>query len=242
MVDGASPLRNFMSVTLPNSIRCCSSPSCCASWTISASSTRSSCSPVAARQFDEDPAGLPLRGIVQVLQTRPGRRNRAHPAGRHHHPGPAVGADLRPPANEEGVSHGIARRHPVRDAPFQGPSRWFSVFLAFYLVWTVLPIFIMFVSSFKDLLEAFKLAGGRGLGRGDAVLRVHAHLQALRELFANLGFSTYLFNSLVAAGGSALVSVVLGSMCAYSLSRIDFRGKKDCSSGSFPPAWRLWWR
>ena len=47
------------------------------------------------------------------------------------------------------------------------------------------------------------------------------------ELFANLGFSTYLFNSLVAAGGSAVVSVVLGSMCAYSLSRIEFRGKSD---------------
>ena len=38
---------------------------------------------------------------------------------------------------------------------------------------------------------------------------------------------TYLFNSLVAAGGSAIVSVVLGSMCAYSLSRIDFSGKSD---------------
>jgi len=31
------------------------------------------------------------------------------------------------------------------------------LFLAVYLVWTLLPIFVMFVSSFKDLLEAFKL-------------------------------------------------------------------------------------
>ena len=32
-----------------------------------------------------------------------------------------------------------------------------TAFLAIYVVWTVLPIFIMFVSSLKDLLEAFKL-------------------------------------------------------------------------------------
>ena len=43
-----------------------------------------------------------------------------------------------------------------------------TAFLAVYVVWTVLPIFIMFVSSLKDLLEAFKLAGGRRLGRHHA--------------------------------------------------------------------------
>ena len=47
------------------------------------------------------------------------------------------------------------------------------------------------------------------------------------NLFVNLNFSQYIMNSLVAAGGSALISVVLGSMCAYSLSRIDFKGKSD---------------
>ena len=30
-------------------------------------------------------------------------------------------------------------------------------FLFIFLVWTVLPIFLMFVSSFKDLLAAFQL-------------------------------------------------------------------------------------
>jgi multiple sugar transport system permease protein len=32
-----------------------------------------------------------------------------------------------------------------------------AAFLALFVVWTVLPIFIMFVSSFKDLLQAFQL-------------------------------------------------------------------------------------
>ncbi|MDE0782856.1 MAG: carbohydrate ABC transporter permease, partial [Planktomarina sp.] len=37
----------------------------------------------------------------------------------------------------------------------------------------------------------------------------------------------YLLNSLFASIGSAIIAVTLGSMCAYSLSRSEFRGKKD---------------
>ena len=106
--------------------------------------------------------------------------------------------------------------------------KWFSVvFIAFYMVWTVLPIFIMFMSSFKDLLEAFKLPAVGDWAGVTVFFDFTPTTKHYYELFANLGFSTYLFNSLVAAGGSAVVSVILGSMCAYSLSRIEFRGKGD---------------
>jgi multiple sugar transport system permease protein len=114
------------------------------------------------------------------------------------------------------------------ETPLSRAFKWFSgVFIAFYVVWTVLPIFIMFVSSFKDLLEAFKLPAIGDWAGVTLFFDFTPTSKHYYELFANLGFSTYLFNSLVAAGGSAVVSVVLGSMCAYSLSRIDFRGKKD---------------
>jgi len=106
--------------------------------------------------------------------------------------------------------------------------KWFSVvFIAFYMVWTILPIFIMFMSSFKDLLEAFKLPAIGDWAGVTVFFDFTPTTKHYYELFANLGFSTYLFNSLVAAGGSAVVSVILGSMCAYSLSRIEFRGKSD---------------
>ena len=106
--------------------------------------------------------------------------------------------------------------------------KWFSVvFIAFYMVWTVLPIFIMFMSSFKDLLEAFQIPAVGDWAGVTVFFNFTPTTKHYYELFANLGFSTYLFNSLVAAGGSAVVSVVLGSMCAYSLSRIEFRGKSD---------------
>ncbi len=100
------------------------------------------------------------------------------------------------------------------------------VFLMVFLIWTVLPFIIMFVSSFKNLLEAFNLPE-----KGDwaSVISVFFDFEPTaihyRELFTERNFATYFFNSIVSSGGSALISVVLGAMAAYSLSRIDFRGK-----------------
>ncbi len=123
----------------------------------------------------------------------------------------------------------MASRDVVQyETPLTKALKWFSaVFIGLYVVWTVLPIFVMFMSSFKDLLEAFKLPAIGDWAGMTVFFEFSPTFKHYYELFANLGFTTYLFNSLVAAGGSAVVSVVLGSMCAYSLSRIDFRGKSD---------------
>ena len=102
-----------------------------------------------------------------------------------------------------------------------------TAFLAIYVVWTVLPIFIMFVSSLKDLLEAFKLPAVGDWAGITVFFDFSPTFKHYHSLFADLNFLTYFRNSLLAAGGSALVSVVLGSMCAYALSRIEFRGKND---------------
>ena len=43
-------------------------------------------------------------------------------------------------------------------SPLRPLGRALSIlFLAVFTLWTVLPIFVMFVSSFKDLLQAFQL-------------------------------------------------------------------------------------
>jgi len=114
------------------------------------------------------------------------------------------------------------------DTPLSRAFGWFSgIFIFFYLIWTLLPIFVMFVSSFKDLLEAFKIpAVGDWLG-ARVFFDFTPTFTHYENLFVNLDFTTYMLNSLVAAGGSALISVVFGSMCAYSLSRIEFKGKSD---------------
>jgi multiple sugar transport system permease protein len=114
------------------------------------------------------------------------------------------------------------------DTPLSKAFGWFSaIFIGFYLIWTLLPIFVMFVSSFKDLLEAFKIpAVGDWLGAA-VFFDFTPTFTHYENLFVNLDFTTYMLNSLVAACGSAIISVVLGSMAAYSLSRIDFKGKSD---------------
>lgn len=101
------------------------------------------------------------------------------------------------------------------------------VFLAIYLVWTVLPLFIMFVSSFKDLLEAFKLPAVGDWSDIGVFFDFTPTFKHYVDLFSDNNFGTYLTNSIIASLGSAVISVVFGSMAAYSLSRIEFRGKKD---------------
>lgn len=114
------------------------------------------------------------------------------------------------------------------ETPLSKAFGWFSaVFIVIYLIWTLLPILVMFMSSFKDLLEAFKIpAVGDWAGAG-VFFEFSPTLKHYNDLFVNLSFSRYMINSLIAAGGSAVISVILGSMAAYSLSRIEFRGKSD---------------
>lgn len=114
------------------------------------------------------------------------------------------------------------------DTPAQRVLRVLAIiFVVFYLVWTLLPFIIMFVSSFKDLLEAFKLpAVGDWMGIG-VFFDFTATTKHYATLFHENNFGRYIFNSLIAAGGSAVISVIFGSLAAYSLSRVEFRGKKD---------------
>lgn len=102
-----------------------------------------------------------------------------------------------------------------------------TVFLGFYLVWTVLPLLVMFVSSFKDLLEAFQLPAVGDWAGATLFFDFTPTFKHYVNLFQDNNFTTYLVNSILASAGSAVISVVLGSMAAYSLSRIEFRGKKD---------------
>ena len=102
-----------------------------------------------------------------------------------------------------------------------------GIFVALYLVWTLLPFFIMFVSSFKDLLEAFKLPEIGDWSGVSIFFDFTPTFKHYKTLFTENSFGTYIMNSLLAAGGSAVISVIFGSLAAYSLSRVDFRGKQD---------------
>jgi multiple sugar transport system permease protein len=100
-------------------------------------------------------------------------------------------------------------------------------FLAIYLLWTILPIFVMFVSSLKDLLQAFRIPAVGDWSGLSLFFDFEPTFKHYTNLFVNLNFGVYFFNSVAAALGSAVVSVTLGATCAYALSRTEFRGKSD---------------
>jgi multiple sugar transport system permease protein len=85
----------------------------------------------------------------------------------------------------------------------------------------------MVVSSFKDLLDAFQLPEVGDWGNLGVMFDFKPTGTHYVELFTEKHFGTYLRNSLIASLGSAAVSVSLGSMAAYALSRAEFRGKRD---------------
>jgi multiple sugar transport system permease protein len=123
----------------------------------------------------------------------------------------------------------MASRDVVQyDSPLLRAFRVISVvFLAFYLIWTLLPFVVMFVSSFKDLLEAFKIPEVGNWAGAIVFFEFTPTLKHYTSLFVGGNFGQYMANSLIAAGGSAVISVIFGSLAAYSLSRVDFRGKND---------------
>ena len=95
------------------------------------------------------------------------------------------------------------------------------IFLIFFFVWTVLPLAIMLISSFKDLLDAFQLPEQGDWGGVGVMFDFDPTGKHYVDLFTDKNFGEYMRNSLVASLGSALISVFLGSMAAYALSRAD---------------------
>ena len=95
--------------------------------------------------------------------------------------------------------------------------KWVSpVFLGFYLIWALLPLFIMFMASFKDLLDAFSVPDAGDWAGVTMFFDFSPTFTHYVALFTENNFGEYLLNSLFASIGSAIIAVTLGSMCAYS--------------------------
>mgnify|MGYP002515802430 FL=1 len=54
----------------------------------------------------------------------------------------------------------------------------------------------------------------------------HPSLEAYRNVFKLLNIGSMLKNSVIIAGGGVLLNIILGTLCAYPLAKIDFYGKK----------------
>jgi len=100
--------------------------------------------------------------------------------------------------------------------PARGKQAVLYGILVLVLLWTLVPIFWMVLSSFKSSADL--------LSTTPKVIFTPS-LEHYIALFATSNLWGYIQNSLLAAGISTVIAVVLGCLAGYGLSRSDFRGK-----------------
>ncbi|PSQ25163.1 carbohydrate ABC transporter permease [Halobacteriales archaeon QS_8_65_32] len=90
--------------------------------------------------------------------------------------------------------------------------------LGLFAIWTLLPIGWMFLSSLKIRKSMFEFP---------PTIFFDPTLRYYQEMFVGANPVTpFLVNSVVVALGTAILSVGLGTIGGYGLSRLDLRGKK----------------
>ena len=89
--------------------------------------------------------------------------------------------------------------------------------LAVVLLWTLVPIVWMVLSSFKP---------GEVLLASTPQLVFAPSLEHYATLFSTGNLGGYITNSLLAAGISTIIAVTLGCLAGYGLARSHFRGKQ----------------
>jgi len=101
-----------------------------------------------------------------------------------------------------------------------GPVRRYGpyAFLGVVAVWTLLPLFWMAISSLKIRRSMFEFP---------PTIFFDPTLQYYVDMFTGSNPVTpFLINSIIVALGTAALSVSLGTIGGYGLSRLDLRGKK----------------
>ena len=80
------------------------------------------------------------------------------------------------------------------------------------------PLLWMFVTSIKPDREILNLV--------PSLLTAHPQVDAYMRLFSQTNFMTYFMNSLTVAGGATLLTIVVGTLAAYAITRFRFRGRE----------------
>ncbi|KGE18651.1 carbohydrate ABC transporter permease [Paenibacillus wynnii] len=91
------------------------------------------------------------------------------------------------------------------------------VFLLLFGLITLIPVIITILGSFKTNIE---------LTTGATLLPDKWHLSNYSEAWEQANFSTYTLNSLIVALSAVVGTLLVASMAAYVVDRMDFFGKK----------------
>lgn len=101
------------------------------------------------------------------------------------------------------------------------------VVVILFLIWTITPLFIMVVSSFKDLREAFQIPQ---VGDWKGIVKFFEFSPTTRhytDLFTGDNETgKYILNSLIASLSASIIAVILGSLAAYGLARGRIPGEQ----------------
>jgi len=97
-----------------------------------------------------------------------------------------------------------------------GRSLWRSLASGVLVAAFLLPLYWAVVSSFTPERQLFA---------APTLVPRTLVLDHYRTLFGERDFWTPVRNSLIVAGATTLLSVALGSVCAYAIARLRFRGK-----------------
>jgi ABC-type glycerol-3-phosphate transport system permease component len=115
------------------------------------------------------------------------------------------------------MSDYVRTRRPLDIERLNELSRGMTLALLVVIACTVVgfPLFWMVISSLKSTGEFY--------ASPPTFLPVHWTLDNYRMLFAQTSFGTYFTNSLIVALGATFMSLLVGGLGAYSLSRFRFR-------------------
>lgn len=121
------------------------------------------------------------------------------------------------------------RAEPRRHRDYMDLHYLWSRIMIYLLVATAVtvigfPLFWMLIGSFKP--------GGELYAVPPTILPQEWTLQNYRDLFIQTNFPTYFVNSLIVAGGATVLSLAVGGLGAYSLSRFNFFGIGAFSSAT----------
>jgi len=92
--------------------------------------------------------------------------------------------------------------------------------LAFFLVIMLFPFYFMLITSFKPDVEIYDIS------QFPLIVKAPTFGQ-YQHLFEKTHFLLWLKNSAVVATASTIISLTLGTLAAYALARLKFRGRQS---------------
>lgn len=112
----------------------------------------------------------------------------------------------------------IASIDPAAAARREMAKRWLVyAVIAFALVYTVFPVLWLFVNSFKTRLDMFAMP--------PIWIVDNPTLYNYIQTFVEREFVTYMFNSLVVASATTILSLAIGTIAGYALARFRYPGR-----------------